>query len=176
MTGIISHPDVPLPLAVLVEAARRNDLPRMHDHIDFGVSNLAAMVHSLWKVDTQDREAVALDGLAEVDVANVHLDVARSELAELARLLVQAVSIRRANQIIVEQVLAGLRVPNLPPGLTSNTMQRLAILVTRTRTISDIYEVVIPNANALLLALIADNERVAPLRIYMQDKDSMVHW
>lgn len=109
---------------------------------------------------------MARDGLAEIEVAQLCLDMVRSELAELARLLVKAILIRPANHTLVEQALAELRVPSLPPGLTPHTAQRLATLAAPARITSQIYEVVIPNAEPLLLALIPDNERIAPIHVY----------
>ncbi len=132
----------------------------MRAEIDFVVAGTALVVGALWDVDAQDRDQVARRGIAELETVGARADLARPALDKLARGLTEAGDIHAAEPSRAEDARAALQLPRIPRELGADTRERLLVLGGGARTIGDVYE-----AGDWLLALTADGERVAPVRV-----------
>lgn len=118
------------------------------------------MVRALWNVDEADRDSVAREGLAELETVTERCEILGDQLENLRRALVRMADVHPASTSQTEKVLASLRVPDLPSGLSPETHARLEALAVRSNAVSDVYEATIPGSTPLLLAIVPDTERI----------------
>ncbi len=164
MTGTSNPGDLPPAVARLWEAAKRGDLATMQAHIDFVVGGVALIVNALWDLDAEERDSAAQAGLFELESVGARPDLARPALEKLATVLRRATGVGPADEAQTESARSALRVARLPEKLAPETRQRLAELAARAGDIDNVYQVTVPDEE-WLLAVTADGERVAPIRL-----------
>lgn len=126
-------------LRAAVDAARADDLARLHALVDWPLSGAGQVGQALSGVLERDRAEVAAMGLAELDAAAADPGMVEELLRPLAGRLAGAREIRRADAEAGAAALAAVRVPPPPPGLTSASRDRLTALAERAASLHDVY-------------------------------------
>jgi hypothetical protein len=160
MTGTTSQSDVPEELASIREAARRGDLAKVADSIDFGVTGVARFVRALWQIEPTRRDCIAEQGLAELEDAQQQTELAQRTLSRFARSLATASVISAVDADAARRAVEGLRGPEPPPDLSPELLARVSVVRERARSSTGIYTVNAQGEQPVLIGMLA-NHRVA---------------
>ncbi|MBX6750729.1 MAG: hypothetical protein IRY85_13835 [Micromonosporaceae bacterium] len=147
------------PLAAAIAAARAGDLDTLRGLIDWPLTGIGGIAQSLTGVLERDRAQVLATGLAELDSAADRAEIVAGVLRDVAPRLARAHQIERADPATIEPVLARLRVPPLPPGLTEAQSARLAGLGAQAAAIREVF-LVITETESLPVAMTPDGTRL----------------
>jgi hypothetical protein len=136
---------VPDVLSRAVAAVRAGDADALRRMIDWPLTGAAKTLHSLSATSEDERAENVAIGLAQLDLASTEPLQVANILVVQAGLLVQAADIRVAAEWERQEVLAALRVPPMPPGLTAHQLARIAALRARAELLADVYVVITPS-------------------------------
>ena len=129
-------------LTTAIAAARLQDLDRLRGFVDWPLTGAATIGQALRGVLERDRAAVVASGLAELDAAAAHPEIVAEFLQDVAARLARAREIRWAEGEARESILAGVRIPEIPAGLTDEQHERLSELRQRAAALRDVYLVI----------------------------------
>jgi hypothetical protein len=129
-------------LTTAIAAARLQDLDRLRGFVDWPLTGAATIGQALRGVLERDRAAVVASGLAELDAAATDPEIVVEFLQDVAPQLANAREIRRAEGEAKESILAALRIPEIPAGLTDEQHERLSELRERAAALRDVYLVI----------------------------------
>jgi hypothetical protein len=139
---------------MFLDAARRRDVRRMYELVDWGVTGAARMARALHDVEPADRANLAAEGLREL--RGQPEDAFGYRLGKLALRLDAVSRIRPATESETSAMLDSLAVPAVPAGVPP---QVESFLEATGRTVSGISEVTIlelPGGDTIRLASVGD--------------------
>jgi hypothetical protein len=137
---------IPEVLTRAVAAVRAGDAEALRRMIDWPMTGAAKTLYSLASTPERERAENVAIGLAELDLASTDPLQVTNVLAAQAPLLGAATDIRVAPTWQRREVLAALRVPPMPAGLTAEQLTRIDALRARAELITDVYVVITASA------------------------------
>jgi hypothetical protein len=141
-------------VGMFMDAARRRDVRRMYELVDWGVTGAARMARALHDVEPADRADLSAEGLREL--RGQPEDAFGYRLGKLALRLDAVSRIRPATESETSAVLDGFAVPAVPEGVP---VPVASFLETTGRTVSGMSEVTVvelPDGDAIRLASVGD--------------------
>jgi hypothetical protein len=137
---------IPEVLTRAVAAVRAGDAQALRHLIDWPMTGAAKTLCSLASTPEGERAENVAAGLAELDRASTDPLQVTNILAVQAGVLGEATNIRAALPWQQREVLATLRVPPMPPGLSADQLARVDALRARSELITDVYVVITATA------------------------------